>query len=270
VLFLEEGIARFGAGDIQGAIGAWRRAVKSTPPSPKPGSISATPRTPAAAPRWRRPTGGRWRCGRTSSKPGTISATPAFISARDPAFEAYERAIALRRDVYESWFNLATARADLGEYDEAIRCYGRALVLRPDAHETWFNLGFARAARGCRRAIGAYTRAAALHENDYEIWYNLGSACSTWAGWRRSSARFGVPPLCTAPTRTWNNLECARASRGDRRSDRRFPAGAHPGSGLRHELEQSRQRPPGNGSLEGARVAYERAVALAPITRPTA
>ena len=118
-LFFAEGASRYDAGDFEGAVSAYSRALAIDP-----GVVEA----------WNNLGNACVRLGR-------------FYDA----IAAYERALAIREDVFECWFNLGTAYADIGSCDDALRCLERALALKPDAYDVWYNLGFAYAERGSWR-----------------------------------------------------------------------------------------------------------------------
>ncbi|MCD5408368.1 tetratricopeptide repeat protein [Candidatus Bipolaricaulota bacterium] len=57
------------------------------------------------------------------------------------------------------WEN-ALIHLERGDYDEAIRCYRKALEIKPDMHEAWYNMGLAYAEKGEHdEAIKAFSKA---------------------------------------------------------------------------------------------------------------
>ncbi|MFI5277782.1 MAG: tetratricopeptide repeat protein, partial [Ktedonobacterales bacterium] len=59
------------------------------------------------------------------------------------ALAAYDRALALRPDHADTWYNKGVALGQAGRTEEALAAYDRALALRPDHADTWYNKGVA-------------------------------------------------------------------------------------------------------------------------------
>mgnify|MGYP001267596180 CR=1 FL=1 len=57
-----------------------------------------------------------------------------------PALEAFRRAVADDPENYMAWSNLAAVHAERGRFDESRRCLERALRIRPDFAQGWYNL----------------------------------------------------------------------------------------------------------------------------------
>jgi tetratricopeptide (TPR) repeat protein len=62
---------------------------------------------------------------------------------------------------------------DLGRHEEAIASYDRAIEIKPDKHEAWYNRGIALFNLGRHEeAIASYDRAIEIKSDYYEAWYN--------------------------------------------------------------------------------------------------
>lgn len=95
----------------------------------------------------------------------------------DPAIHAFLKALEIRPDDYGVWNNLGVAYHHKEEYDLAIESYQTALEIKPDYHEAWFNLGIAHRNKWqYDQAIQAYQTALGIKPDYYEAWYNLGVA----------------------------------------------------------------------------------------------
>jgi tetratricopeptide (TPR) repeat protein len=62
------------------------------------------------------------------------------ISKEEEAVIAsYDKAIQLKPDDHEAWYNRGIALRNLGRYEEAIASYDKAIQLKPDDHKAWYN-----------------------------------------------------------------------------------------------------------------------------------
>ena len=56
----------------------------------------------------------------------------------EEAIESYQKALAIKRNDYQAWYNLGNAQYILRRYQEAIASYHRALGYQANHAETWF------------------------------------------------------------------------------------------------------------------------------------
>ena len=96
-MLVEEGTARFGRGDLEGAVASWRAAVAIDP---------------RLAEAW-------------------FDLANAEDALGDPrtAIESYRRALEIRPDLPEAWNNLGNACVHLGSFDAAIHHYRDNVVV---------------------------------------------------------------------------------------------------------------------------------------------
>ena len=122
--------------------------------------------------------GGPWHSNPIRQWPATTWAAPLTAARQLPeAVDLLRRAIALRPDFAEAWYNLASALKEQGKYGEAAAACRRALALRPERVEAHVNLGNILQAAGQQdEAIVCYRRALELRPNDVEALSNLGNA----------------------------------------------------------------------------------------------
>ena len=53
------------------------------------------------------------------------------------AIAAYEKAIEIEPNYYQTWYNKGIALSDLVRYEEAIYAFDQALEIKPEFHEAW-------------------------------------------------------------------------------------------------------------------------------------
>ena len=66
-----------------------------------------------------------------------------MLKRTDEALASYDRALALKPDYAEAFYNRGNALQELKRTDEAVASYDRALALKPDYAEAHSNRGVA-------------------------------------------------------------------------------------------------------------------------------
>ncbi|MCA2814274.1 MAG: tetratricopeptide repeat protein [Microcystis sp. M090S1] len=95
----------------------------------------------------------------------------------EEAIASYDKALEIKPDYHEAWYNRGFALDDLGRFAEAIASYDKALEIKPDDHEAWYGRGFALGNLGrFAEAIASYDKALEIKPDDHEAWYNRGFA----------------------------------------------------------------------------------------------
>lgn len=101
----------------------------------------------------------------------------AEFDRHDRAAACYERALALRPDLFGVRVNLACAHSALGRPEAAEQGFRAALALRPDSEVVHFNLGNTCYALGrFDDAVASYRAALALRPDYYQAYVNLANA----------------------------------------------------------------------------------------------
>ena len=78
----------------------------------------------------------------------------------EKAIEGCKKAIEIKPDMHEAWYNLGVAYNKIDKLNEAIEAYKKAIEIKPDMHEAWCNLGVAYNKQGkLNEAIKAYKKA---------------------------------------------------------------------------------------------------------------
>jgi tetratricopeptide (TPR) repeat protein len=93
------------------------------------------------------------------------------------AIDNYNKAIKLKPDCLEAWYNRGVAMVKLGHYEEAIDSLQHTLEFKPDYYEAWYNRGVALFdLNHYQEAIDSYSRALEIKPDYYEAWNNQGIA----------------------------------------------------------------------------------------------
>lgn len=88
----------------------------------------------------------------------------------DEAIRCYQKAVEVKPDSYEAWFNMGNVYDKKGELDEAIRCHQAAIDIRPELPFAWSKLGTAYLKMGKTiEAIESCTKALEHTEEDVII-----------------------------------------------------------------------------------------------------
>ena len=95
----------------------------------------------------------------------------------EEAIEAYNKALSIKPDYAEAYNNMGNALQDQGKLEEAIEAYNKALAIKPDYAEAYYNMGIALQEQGkLEEAIEAYNKALAIKPDYAEAYYNMGNA----------------------------------------------------------------------------------------------
>jgi tetratricopeptide (TPR) repeat protein len=93
----------------------------------------------------------------------------------DEAIDSYNKAIELKSDCLEAWYNRGVALVELGRCQEAIDSLQHTLEFKPDYYEAWYNRGVALSNLNLfQEAIDSYNRALEIKPDYHEAWNNRG------------------------------------------------------------------------------------------------
>lgn len=139
-----QGNQQFEAGNYQGAIDCWDRAL-----SIKPDFYEAWTNRGLAMSNLRR---------------------------YEEAVACYDRALAILSDYDIAWSNRGFALKNLNRYEEALACYDRALEIQPHFYDPWLNRGTLLAGNGrYEEALASYEKAVAIEPLRSEAWLARGN-----------------------------------------------------------------------------------------------
>ena len=95
----------------------------------------------------------------------------------DHAIEAYNKALAIKPDYAEAYYNMGVTLQDQGKLEEAIEAYNKALAIKPDYADAYYNMGVTLQDQGkLEEAIEAYNKALAIKPDYAEAYNNMGNA----------------------------------------------------------------------------------------------
>ena len=90
---------------------------------------------------------------------------------------SYDRALEIKPDYPDAWYNRGVALGNLGRFEEAIASYDRALEIKPDYPDAWYGRGVALDDLGrFEQAIASYDRALEIKPDYHEAWDGRGVA----------------------------------------------------------------------------------------------
>ena len=93
----------------------------------------------------------------------------------EEAIEAYNKALAIKPDYAEACSNMGIVLKEQGKLEEAIEAYNKALVIKPDYAEACSNMGIVLKDQGkLEEAIEAYNKALAIKPDYAKAYYNIG------------------------------------------------------------------------------------------------
>jgi tetratricopeptide (TPR) repeat protein len=95
----------------------------------------------------------------------------------DEAIEAYTKALSIKPDYAEAYSNMAVIFKDQDRLDEAIEAFNKAISIKPDYAEAFYNMGLALKYQGkLEEAISAYTKALSIKPDFAEAYNSTGMA----------------------------------------------------------------------------------------------
>jgi ubiquinone/menaquinone biosynthesis C-methylase UbiE len=95
----------------------------------------------------------------------------------DKAIEAYTKALSIKPDYVEAYYNMGNALQDQLKPEEAIEAYTKALSIKPDFAEAYNNMGNALKEQGkLEKATESYTKALSIKPDYPDAYNNVGVA----------------------------------------------------------------------------------------------
>ena len=93
----------------------------------------------------------------------------------DLSIEAFNKAISIKPDYAEAYYNLGAVLKEYRKFEEAIEAYKKAISIKPDFAEAFNRLGIIFKAQGkLVNAVDAYTKALSIQPNFADASYNMG------------------------------------------------------------------------------------------------
>jgi len=106
-----------------------------------------------------------------------VGASNAGLREFDAAIESYKKALEIKPDYAEAYYNMGIALKDKGDPEAAIDSYKQALKIKPDYAEAYYNMGNALKDKGDpEAAIDSYKQALKIKPDYAEAYNNMGVA----------------------------------------------------------------------------------------------
>lgn len=113
------------------------------------------------------------------------------LGRKEEAITSYDKALKIKPDDHEAWYNRGNVLDDLGRKEEAIAGYDKALAIKPDKHEAWNNRGLALSALERKEeAIASYDKALEIKPDKHAAWNNRGNALSALGRKKEALTKF--------------------------------------------------------------------------------
>ncbi|WP_225902937.1 tetratricopeptide repeat protein [Pseudanabaena yagii] len=180
---------------------------------------------------------------------------------------SYDQAVAIKPDLHQAWYNRGVALDNLGRYEEEIASYDQAVAIKPDKHEAWNNRGVALVNLGRNEeAIASYDRAVAIKPDKHEAWNNRGIALGNLGRYEEAIASYDrAVEIKPDFHEAWNNRGIALDNLGRYEEAIASYDRAVAIKPDFHEAWYNRGFALGNlGRYEEAIASYDRAVAIKP------
>lgn len=125
----------------------------------------------------------------------------------EEAIASYDKALRLKPDFSQAWFNRASILYQVGKYRESLISYERALQINSDDHEAWQSRGDVLGHLGrYEEAIASYDRSLQIEPNQYRSWYDRGVALSLLGRYNEAILSFDKTLIINPNQyRTWYN-----------------------------------------------------------------
>jgi tetratricopeptide (TPR) repeat protein len=92
----------------------------------------------------------------------------------EKALEFYKKALEIKPDSHNAWYNLGCTYNDLKRNDDAIECYMKVLNITPNSAQTWNNIGFSYLRnKDYIKALENYKKALEIDDNYISAYENI-------------------------------------------------------------------------------------------------
>ena len=106
-----------------------------------------------------------------------VGASNAGLMQYDEALESYKKALEIKPDYAEAYFNMGVVLKENGDSEAAIDSYKKALTIKPDYAEAYNNMGnIFKDNNNPEAAIDSYKKALTIKPNYAEAYNNMGNA----------------------------------------------------------------------------------------------
>ncbi|MBW4592813.1 MAG: tetratricopeptide repeat protein [Brasilonema angustatum HA4187-MV1] len=125
----------------------------------------------------------------------------------EEAIASYDKAIEIKPDYHQAWYIRGLALSELGRIEEAIPFYDKAIEFKPDLHDAWYIRGLTLSELGrIEEAIASYDKAIEIKPDEDEAWYSRGNALSNLGRIEEAIASFDKAiEIKSDKDEAWNN-----------------------------------------------------------------
>ncbi|MEP0874722.1 tetratricopeptide repeat-containing serine protease family protein [Funiculus sociatus GB2-M2] len=107
------------------------------------------------------------------------------------AIASYDKAIQFKPDLYQAWNNRALALSDLQQYEKAIASYDKAIQFKPDIYQAWNNRAVALSdLQQYQEAIASFDKAIQFKPDFHDSWHNRGVALARLKQYQEAIASY--------------------------------------------------------------------------------
>ena len=122
-----------------------------------------------------------------------IGAANRGLGNLDEAMKAYEKAISIKPDYAEAFYNMGNALKDQGKLKEAMEAFNKAISIKPDYAEVYNNMGNAFKDQGnLEEAIVAYEKAISIKPDYAEAYNNMANVFQEQAKLKKAIKAFNI------------------------------------------------------------------------------
>ncbi len=92
------------------------------------------------------------------------------------AIESYDKALEMKSNYHETWFNRGIAQLKLDYTEAALESFDKALKINPDVHDTWYIRGLLLGSVNTEAALESFDKALKINPDVHDTWYIRGLA----------------------------------------------------------------------------------------------
>ena len=119
----------------------------------------------------------------------------------EEAVEAYKKALSIKPDFAEAYYNMGIALTDQGKLERAIEAYQKALSIKPDYADAYNNMGNALKDQGkLKEAIDAYNKALSIKPDFADVYNNMAVSLYQIGRFKEAAAFFSKNDSSTSQT----------------------------------------------------------------------
>ncbi len=129
----------------------------------------------------------------------------------EKAIASYDKAIEIKPDKDDAWYNRGVSLGKLGRNEDAIASFDKAIEIKPDKDDAWYNRGVSLGKLGRNEdAIASYDKAIEIKPDYHQAWYNRGISLGNLARYEDAIASWDKAiEIKPDFDQAWYNQACA-------------------------------------------------------------